>query len=481
MREAENGMLFQSFTFLIFFAVTVGLTFLLRGKAQRWVLLAASLFFYAYGSAAHLFLLLFVILVTWGAARIVERNHSRAVYVAALVLSFIPLLVCKYVPFFGSEFFPQHAALLKKIPLPIGVSFFTFQAVSYLVDVWRGRMKAERNFFTYALFVSFFPQLVAGPIERAEALLDQIKREHRFEYKNAAEGLLQMGIGLVLKLFIADRLAYIADLAYTGPVDHSGLFMLLATMLFGFQIYCDFNGYTIIARGAAQVLGVRLMENFRRPYFAVSCTDFWRRWHISLSSWFRDYVYIPLGGNRKGKLRCCGNLLVTFTLSGLWHGANWTYLVWGALNGVYQAGEKLLGLGGERKTRAGKAFGWIVTYLLITLSWVFFRADDMAQAMDALRAIFGIPRELRGFLAGQISFGALIPTGGMFLWNAALSVLGLVLLLGYSLYEERGNSLVRSIRALKPVWRYLIYALLLLAPVCFGKFASGGAFIYFRF
>lgn len=474
-------MLFQSFTFLIFFAVTVGLTFLLRGWAQRMVLLAASLFFYAYGSPAHLLLLLLVIFITWGAARIVETNHSRAVFVLALVLSFIPLLVCKYVPFFGSEFFPQYAAVLKKIPLPIGVSFFTFQAVSYLVDVWRGRMKAEKNYFTYALFVSFFPQLVAGPIERAEALLEQIKQEHRFDYQNAAEGLLQMGIGLFLKLFIADRLAYIADLAYTGPVDHSGLFMLMATMLFGFQIYCDFNGYTIIARGAAQVLGVRLMENFRRPYFATSCTDFWRRWHISLSSWFRDYVYIPLGGNRKGKLRCFWNLLVTFTLSGLWHGANWTYLIWGALNGVYQVGEKMLGLGGERKTRAGKVVGWIVTYLLITLSWVFFRADDMTQAIDALRAIAGIPAEVFGFAAGRISFAALIPTGGMFLWNAALSAAGLVLLLGYSLYEERGHSLVAAIRGLRPVWRYAVYAALLLASVCFGKFAMGGAFIYFRF
>lgn len=474
-------MLFQSYSFLIFFAVTVGLTFLLRGQAQRFVLLAASLYFYAYGSPAHLFLLLGVIFITWGAARLVEKKHSRAIFITALVLSFIPLLVCKYVPFFGSEFFPQHAALLKKIPLPIGVSFFTFQAVSYLADVWRGRLKAEENFFTYALFVSFFPQLVAGPIERAEALLEQIKKEHRFDYEDAAEGFLQMGIGLFLKLFIADRLAYIADLAYTGPVDHSGLFMLMATILFGFQIYCDFNGYTIIARGAAQVIGVRLMQNFRRPYFAASCTDFWRRWHISLSSWFRDYVYIPLGGNRKGKLRCYGNLLVTFTLSGLWHGANWTYLVWGALNGVYQAGEKMLGLGGEKKTRMGRVIGWIVTYLLITLSWVFFRADDMAQAMDALRAIFGIPRELLGFAAGSISFGALIPTGGMFLWNAALSAVGLVLLLSYSLYEERGHSLVALIRAQKPAWRYLIYAMLLLASVCFGKFATGGAFIYFRF
>lgn len=474
-------MLFQSYDFLLLFAVTVGLTFLLRQKAQRWVLLIASLYFYAHRSPAQLLLLLFVVFITWATALLVEKKRSRAIFVSGLVLSFIPLMVCKYVPFFGSEFFPQHAAVLQKIPLPVGVSFFTFQAVSYLVDVWRGRMKAEKSYFTYALFVSFFPQLVAGPIERAEALLEQIKQEHRFDYRNAAEGFLQMGMGLFLKLFIADRLAYIADLAYTGPVDHSGLFMLMATMLFGFQIYCDFNGYTIIARGAAQVLGVRLMENFRRPYFATSCTDFWRRWHISLSSWFRDYVYIPLGGNRKGKARCCGNLLVTFTLSGLWHGANWTYLVWGALNGVYQVGEKMLGLGAERKTRAGKIVGWIVTYLLITLSWVFFRADDMAQAIDALRAIAGIPAEIVGFAAGRISFGVLIPTGGMFLWNAALSMAGLVLLLGYSLYEERGHSLVAAIRGLRPAWRYVVYAALLLASVCFGKFAAGGAFIYFRF
>ena len=474
-------MLFQSFAFLIFFAVTVLLTFLLRGKSQRFVLLAASLYFYAYGSAAHLFLLLFVIALTWGAALLVEKNHSRKILIPAVVLSFVPLIVCKYVPFFGSEFFPQYTGQFRKIPLPIGVSFFTFQAVAYLIDVWRGRLKAERDPFTYALFVSFFPQLVAGPIERAEALLGQIRQEHRFDYQNAAEGFLQMGIGLFLKIFIADRLAYLADLAYGTTVSSSGVFLLLATMLFGFQIYCDFNGYTIIARGAAQVLGIRLMENFRRPYFAVSCTDFWRRWHISLSSWFRDYVYIPLGGNRRGLPRCCLNLFLTFTLSGLWHGANWTFLAWGALNGLYQVGEKLLGLSGERKTRLGRVAGWAVTYLLITLSWVFFRAGDMAQAIHILRAIAGIPTELAAVAAGRLSPTALIPFGGMFLWNAVLSAVGLVLLLFYSIHEERGHSLVSTIRALQPAWRYVVYALLLLLPVCFGKFAQGGAFIYFRF
>lgn len=221
------------------------------------------------------------------------------------------------------------------ILLPVGISFYTFQAVGYSVDVYRGTIKAEKNFFTYALFVSFFPQLVAGPIERAKNLLPQFHEEHSFKYDDVAEGFKQMLWGFFMKLCVADRLSAYVDAVYNNVGNHNGTSMIVATIFFTFQIYCDFGGYSNIAIGAARVMGFRLMENFKRPYLSMSVKEFWKRWHISLSSWFMDYVYIPLGGNRVKYGRHLLNLMITFLVSGIWHGANWTFFLWGALHGTY--------------------------------------------------------------------------------------------------------------------------------------------------
>lgn len=322
-------MLFQTFDYAVFFVIVTITTLICRGRLQKLFLLVASLYFYAYGSLVHLPLFLAVIIFTFIWAIVIEQNHKKPLLALGLVVSFIPLFVCKYLPFLYSEFCTETNQIIMGITLPVGISFYTFQAVGYLIDVWRGKQKAEHDFLSYALFVSFFPQLIAGPIERSTNLLNQIKREHVFNYKNVTSGLRMMGIGLFLKVFIADRLAVVVDGVYGNVQGQSGCMLLLATLLFGIQIYCDFNGYSTIARGSAKVIGIDLMENFRRPYFSHSCTEFWRRWHISLSTWFKDYVYIPLGGNRCSKLRNNLNLMVTFIISGIWHGANWTFAVWG--------------------------------------------------------------------------------------------------------------------------------------------------------
>jgi D-alanyl-lipoteichoic acid acyltransferase DltB (MBOAT superfamily) len=322
-------MLFQTFDYAIFFAIVVICVFVLKGKAQKIFLLLASMFFYAYGSLIQLPLFAGVILWTYILARIVDKNKSKVILAIGLVITFMPLFFCKYVPFLYSQFSNNAISILLKITLPVGISFYTFQATGYVIDVWRNKEEAEKSLLSYALFLSFFPQLIAGPIERSGNLMKQIKKITTFDYDNVVSGLRLMGLGLFLKIFVADRIAVVVEYAYDTISVASGTLLFIATLLFGIQIYCDFNGYSTIARGSAKVLGIDLMENFKRPYFSTSCTEFWRRWHISLSTWFKDYVYIPLGGNRCSKLRNSINLFITFVVSGIWHGANWTYAIWG--------------------------------------------------------------------------------------------------------------------------------------------------------
>ena len=280
--------------------------------------------------------------------------------------------------------------------LPVGISFYTFQALGYTIDVYRGDIYAEKNFFRYALFVSFFPQLVAGPIERSKNLLKQLAVPKKCSYDNLREGLLLMLWGFFLKIVIADRLALFVDTVYGQDYQNfGGVIVIIATVFFAIQIYCDFGGYSSIAMGAAKMLGIDLMENFNTPYLSMSTAEFWRRWHISLSTWFRDYVYIPLGGNRKGKVRKYLNLIITFGASGLWHGANWTFVVWGLLNGLYQIiGSLLMPLrrgfirifGLNENSEGHRVLRMLFTFSLITVSWVFFRASSISMALDMLRS-----------------------------------------------------------------------------------------------
>lgn len=388
-------MNFNSPEFLLFFPLVFALHWLLPHRLRSWMLLAASWMFYFWWNLWTGLLLVGSTLVSWLCARGIHLSRTQpvktALLVVALVTSFGCLAIFKYANFFLST---VGLTLPFSILLPVGISFYTFQTLSYVIDVYRGTVEAEPNFMYYALFVSFFPQLVAGPIERPENLLPQLKAERKFSSECLQRGGWLLLQGYFKKILIADAIAPLADSVFLSPETARGPEILLAAMLFGIQIYCDFSGYSDIARGSAKLLGINLMENFKNPYGAQSIRDFWRRWHISLTSWFTDYVYIPLGGSRKGLPRQILNILVVFLLSGLWHGADWSFVVWGGIHGIYQACSILWRRSGH-KSNLPRWFGQLRTFLLVSFSWIFFRAASLGDA-GMLLSRLGTGWELQG-------------------------------------------------------------------------------------
>ncbi|MDT7604999.1 MAG: alginate O-acetyltransferase complex protein AlgI, partial [Acidobacteriota bacterium] len=343
-------MLFNSLHFLIFFPVVTTLFFVLPHRLRWAMLLAASCYFYMVFKPLYILILAFTIIVDYTAGILIEdaKGRRRKAYLVASICANVGVLAFfKYYNFLNGSLREALGALhlaapvppLLHILLPIGLSFHTFQSLSYTIEVYRGRHPAERHAGIFALYVMFYPQLVAGPIERPQNLLHQFHERHYFDYPRVVAGLQLMLWGMFKKVVIADRLSPFVNLVYDDPHSYRGVSFIVATIFFAFQIYCDFSGYSDIALGAAQVMGFTLMKNFDRPYFSKSISEFWKRWHISLSTWFRDYVYLSLGGNRVSRPRWYFNLFFTFLVSGLWHGANWTYVIWGALNGVYLIAE----------------------------------------------------------------------------------------------------------------------------------------------
>jgi len=371
-------VLFNSFEFALFFPVVTAGYFLLPHRHRwLWLLLASSYFYMAF-VPVYILILAFTIAVDYGAGLLIEGSRGavrKAWLIASILANCSVLAVFKYFNFLTDNFgLPYHLDIL----LPIGLSFHTFQSLSYTIEVYRGKQAAERHVGIFALYVMFYPQLVAGPIERPQNLLHQFREPHAFDYDRVTDGLKLIAWGLFKKVVVADRLAQVVDLVYNDPRAFTGPALVFATLCFAYQIYCDFSGYSDIALGCAQVMGFSLMENFRRPYYARSISEFWRRWHISLSTWFKDYLYIPLGGNRAGFARWQRNLLITFMISGLWHGANWTFIIWGALHGAY------LVLGNLTAGVRPAAPAWVqrlVTFLLVCLAWIFFRASTVEDAL----------------------------------------------------------------------------------------------------
>ena len=397
-------MLFNSYAFLLFFPIVVCITFLVPKKVQYIWLLLASYYFYMNWDAKYALLLLLSTFVTYLSGLFIEyirkkdKNLATQKWVVAISFSINLgiLFFFKYFNFFSETleylFSQFHVELLLpqvNVLLPVGISFYIFQALSYTVDIYRGDIEAEHNFLRYALFVSFFPQLVAGPIERSKNLLKQINETHSFQFENMRNGLLLMLWGYFLKIVIADRTAILVDTVYGDIQQYSGIYVMIATVLFAIQIYCDFAGYSTIAIGAAEIMGFHLMENFNCPYFATSIKDFWHRWHISLSTWFRDYLYIPLGGNKKGKKRKYINTLIVFSVSGLWHGAAMTYVIWGFLHGIYQvigdiARPAFNRISSHLNKYLAKTISIVVTFILVDFAWIFFRANNVEDAMHVI-------------------------------------------------------------------------------------------------
>ncbi len=384
-------MSFVTPVFSLFLPVTVALYWLLPGKLRWILLLAASLLFYAWHNVWLLSLILITILVSYFCARSMEAAETqtgkrRAMIFSTLVclgilaifkyLDFAVGSVCSLANLLGAEISFSGLHIL----LPMGISFYVFQTMSYVFDVYRGTVPAEKHLGYYALFVTFFPQLVAGPIERPENLLPQLKEQRKFQKSDLADAAPYLLRGYCKKVLIADFLAPFVESAYDHIDTAGGFALTVATVLFAVQIYCDFSGYSDIALGCGRLMGIRLTDNFRRPYGAPSIREFWRRWHISLTNWFTDYVYIPLGGSRAGLWKTCRNTLITFLISGLWHGANWTFVLWGGLHGLYLVAERLLG----EKFRPGK----ILTFCLVCFAWIFFRSATVSDAFAVIGQIF---------------------------------------------------------------------------------------------
>lgn len=487
-------MIFNSIEFALFFPIVTLVYFLLQHKHRWWWLLATSCYFYMFFKPEYILILAFTIVIDYFAGILIEQAEGKKrkwYLIMSLVANIGVLAVFKYYNFFklalgeaGIVSWP-----LLDILLPIGLSFHTFQAMSYTIEVYRGKQKAERHFGIYALYVMFYPQLVAGPIERPQNILPQFYKKHAFDYDRVTSGLKLIAWGLFKKVVIADRLALFVDKVYNAPLDYEGLPIIVATIFFSFQIFCDFSGYSDIAIGTAQVMGFKLMKNFDRPYFSKNISEFWRRWHISLSTWFRDYLYIPLGGNRVNTLRRYFNLLFVFTISGFWHGANWNYIIWGAIHGLLLVGaiitarprefiNKITGI--TKFPFLFKTVQALITFALVAFAWIFFRANyrEMSWTWHLVTHLF---TNLPG-LAELTNLEYL--SRNVFLDNGArefFTAIALIIFMEVIHYIQRDRS-VRDIIATKPIWiRWGIYYIFVMMFFIFGVFDSPAQFIYFQF
>ncbi|MFI5349313.1 MAG: MBOAT family O-acyltransferase [Elusimicrobiota bacterium] len=479
-------MLFNSAHFLAFFPIVLAAYYSIPHRFRWVLLLASSCYFYMVFIPKYILILFALILIDYAAGLAIENASGprrKTLLFISLAANVGMLGFFKYFNFLNENLSILLSALGLNNPathldilLPIGLSFHTFQSMSYTIEVYRGNQRAERHLGIYALYVLFFPQLVAGPIERPQNLLHQFREEKAFEYDRVVDGLKLMAWGFFKKIVIADRLAVLVDHVYSAPKAHNGSELAIATYFFAFQIYCDFSGYSDIAIGAAQTLGIGLMNNFNRPYFSKDVAEFWKRWHISLSSWFRDYLYIPLGGNRTGRGRWYFNLFFTFLVSGIWHGANWTYLLWGAIHGTYlifsiatrNVRERIAHWARlDRFPDAQKLLGVFVTFHLVTFAWIAFRAKTIAETWIVVGKIF--------------DFGAWRTPAdlGLGRQEIGLALLSIAFMEMVHLLERHRN--IRHMLKEKPApVRGLVYAGMILSILFFGRFNSR-SFIYFQF
>lgn len=460
-------MLFNSLQYILFFLAFFLILFSLPISVRKPWLLIASCYFYMVFKPVYLLILFIVILIDFYTGKQIENSnsHKKSWLILSLVSNLGILVFYKYYNFlnenisFIADFlgFENHIPALDII-LPIGLSFHTFQAMSYTIEVYRGKQQAEKNLLNYSLYVLYFPQLVAGPIERPQELLPQLKKPFQFDYSNLTSGLFRISIGFFKKVVIADRLALFVDPVYSNLSEHNGLSILLATVFFAFEIYCDFSGYTDIALGTSRMMGITLMENFKNPYTATSLREFWSRWHISLSSWFRDYVYIPLGGNRTSTARWAINLLIVFFLSGLWHGARWNFVAWGVIHGTLLILERFIQKNIKFKLPA--FLSGCIVFACTCFAWIFFRANGINDAFLAIEKI------------AQFSFEDQLAV--IFHPNELFFAFFLILLL------VSGETFIKKSRFKNHTLLILLSCIIILLSYLFGEF-NYKEFIYFQF
>lgn len=475
----------NSFSFWLVFPFIFIIYWLIPAKYNQWrkvFLIVASYLLYMNWKPAFAVVLLGVTLFTYWGGQILDvqgvqefkrSKRKRLVWLFAL-LGLLPLLVFKYYNFLNESLTEGLASIGLKFAMPglnwavpVGISFFTFQAVGYMLDVYHNRVKAEKNLMDYVLFVSFFPQVTSGPISTAEELMPQIKTTHRFDYNQGKQGLKWLLWGMFIKLVIADRLGMFVDTVYANYVHYNGTTCFVASLFYTIQIYCDFAGYSLMAIGIARTLGFNLINNFRRPYLAISITDFWKRWHISLTRWLTRQVYIPMGGSRCSKIRTYWNIFVTFLVSGIWHGANWTFIVWGAMHGVLQIIEKALGWQKyEGKNWCVKVVRILITFLLVSFAWVFFRMPSIGDAFAVIGKLFTD--------VGVVDFNSIFSGFA----PVIILLMGLTIMAFKDLREEFFPNALQILNI--PVVQWCIYVALFVMILSMGVL-DGGQFIYVNF
>lgn len=479
-------MLFNSFNFILFFIAVVILHYTLPHK-YRWVmLLIASCIFYMCWRVELIVLILFSTFANWGISLLIDRHRksAKSLLILSLIINFGLLFIFKYMMFINHTFMAFYEYMGWHYPinyfniiLPMGISFYTFQAASYTIDIYRNSYKPEKNYFKFTLFVTFFPQLVAGPIERADRLLNQLFTVKKINVNNFSTGIKLMIMGYFKKIVIADRAAVLVDAVFNNCQQYTGLSYIIAALFFTFQIYGDFSGYSDIARGCARILGIDLMYNFDRPYFSKSIKEFWRRWHISLSTWFRDYVYIPLGGSRCSRLRKYFNIMVTFLVSGLWHGANWTYVLWGGLHGVYQViGDVKNMIIPKWDNFVFNFFRIVITFVLVVFAWIIFRANTIRDGFYIISNLFNDITKITDIQYMYELFNNL----GLQMFEIII-VIGAIAVLIFSEVISFKVDIHKLMDKTPLVIRFAYYYILVIIIFGMGVFSGGGQFIYFQF
>lgn len=484
-------MFFNSLEFAIFLPIVFFLYWFVTKnnlKFQNLLIVAASYLFYGWWDWRFLSLIVFSTMVDYSVGRLLEKKrnpvHRKILLWISILVNLGFLGVFKYYNFFLDSLYDLNPGLqvvlgfnTLDIILPVGISFYTFQTLSYTIDVYKNKLRPTKDLIAFSAFVSFFPQLVAGPIERATHLLPQFQNQRKFDYSKAVDGLRQIMWGFFKKIVIADNCARYANLIFSGSDDYSGSTLLLGAIFFSFQIYGDFSGYSDIAIGTSRLFGFDLMKNFAFPYFSRDIAEFWRRWHISLSTWFRDYLYIPLGGSRGGLWMKIRNTFVIFVVSGLWHGANWTFIVWGALNALYflplllsrtnRTNVNTVVAEGRYLPTFRELFSMMTTFGITVFAWIFFRANNINHAFDYLGGIFSPSIFTNPVFPGKM--GAFIT---------------ILLVLGFMMVEWIGRKEEYAIANIglrwQNKWRYSMYYLIVFGIIYFGNFEDN-QFIYFQF
>lgn len=481
-------MLFSSIRFLIFFLLVCILYFAIsKEKYKRIILLISSYIFCICWNSFYTFSLFFSTLSTFYGGKLIAKypNRKRLYLTITIILNIGILVFFKYANFvilnvnLVLRLLDVNSIKLLNLFIPIGISFYTFQSLSYIFDIYRNDTVEEKSFINYALFVSFFPQLISGPIEKSKDFLKQFDKEHKFEYDRVKNGLLIMLMGFIYKLVIADRLALIVNQVYNNLNNYRGIILLIISVVYSFQIYADFYGYSLIAKGIAKVFGYELYDNFKAPYLAKSIKEFWHRWHISLSTWFRDYLYFPLGGSRVSKIKIYRNIMIVFLISGLWHGANWTFIIWGILHGLYQIIGKITEKHRNNLSKKLKLPQYpklnvfikiIVTFSLVTFAWIFFRATSINDALYIISNMF-------------VNFKIDIMSLDMDKWNLIVSLISILVIVFADIIKENIDML-DWLKKRNIVIRWIIYLMLIWILLIFGIYGPGfseSTFIYIQF